>query len=313
MNWSEAFPELWYAAVFLVAHSIQFRAHELYHAVIFFGDQRRTDLAEHQQHILAKLAGTRLSVLTHLHKLSLLNRQSYAIVAGTTPFYNMNRPVSTPRDFQAGLPEFLRKPFPNPLPSSFPYILRTRHHDDIEINNVVHKTRLRTAEEASRHHLGPETYEFRLVAWRNIDWPCTTMHPANLHLPTHRVLLQCIAREPPGRQVRSRKNGFALHAEFAHTAFPMIFRRRGGRPETDSLGAFTRCLPMGINPVVEQPSIVDGGGTLPSSIIPNPDLPGGPLTTPRPQSSKICTKPGIASIGEKDDALDAASASQVIR
>ena len=63
---------------------------------------------------------------------------------------------------------------------------------------------------------------------------------------------------------------------------------------------------------VEQLAIVDGSARLPSIIILNPDLPGGPLTTPRPQSSKIPAELDIASGEEMDDAFDASSASQVV-
>ena len=240
MNWSETLPDVWFTVIFLLSHSLQWRAHELYTAATFFISCREWDLRPHRANILRKLTSTRLSVLAHLRPLALINKRSHAIMCGTIPSMNLNRMLPIPPHIFALLPTFLQRAMPNPHPSSYPY---THHMLPYTPHmQVYHLARHHTQIQANCMRLCPEAYPVSWLTWHFIEFPSRQQHPANLHQNVRYILVECIDSND-NRIGYGPRTGWDLSAHYFHMCFPRTISIRPG-PESNGITMMTRLVPV---------------------------------------------------------------------
>ena len=200
-----AHPEFWFAAVFIAAHSLQWRAHEHYHAMQYLD---RHGIGDPEGAMLI-LAGQRLGVLRSIHHLAAVSRDTYAIVAGTMPFMDCSRPRNPPFHLGSKLRSFWpRGYFPDPMPSTFPISIPPRlvHVAGGDYPYRPHPralyayARFLTMSEAWRRHLTPATYPVQWSLWEQCPW--SHQIPIVAHLRYHRRASCALLDIPTGAWTR---------------------------------------------------------------------------------------------------------------
>ena len=180
-----AIPEFWFAAVFIAAHSLQWRAHAHYHAMQYL-DRHGVGGPEGAMQILAC---QRLGVLRSIRHLAAVSRDAYAVVAGTIPFMDCSRPRCPPTCLGRKLTRFLKRGlFPDPTPSTFPLSIPPSlvHAAGPDYPCRPHPralyahARYLTMWEAWHGHLPPATYPVQWSLWEQLPVQWSLCDPEQL-------------------------------------------------------------------------------------------------------------------------------------